>query len=147
MAIKIKKKNTPENNIVTLIGKNVEFEGNLKFHGTVRIDGKFKGTISGDGTIVIEEHGILESNIHVSEIVICGEIHGDISAENRIDLRESGRVFGNIQAPIVGIEPGAILQGSCKTHQVKYVDDEKATMTSSVKPKEAQKVTLLPKAS
>lgn len=140
MVIKTDKKPSPENNAVTLIGKHAEFDGNLKFFGTVRIDGKFKGTISGDGTVIICEDGIVEADIHVPNVIISGEVHGDIIADDRIDLRESGRVFGNIQAPVIKIDLGAILEGNCRIHQVKYSDEDETAMIQSVKPIELQSV-------
>ena len=147
MAIKAKNKKSPGKNNMSLIGNDAEFEGNLRFFGTVRIDGNFRGTISGDGTIIVGEHGILKTDVHVPNVIIYGEVYGDVIAEDRIDLHESGRVFGNIQAPILKIDPGAILQGNCKTLQVKYADVEEATMTSSVKAMKIQNVALLPVAS
>ena len=142
MVIKTDKKTSPEKNVVTLIGKHAEFEGNLKFFGTVRIDGNFKGMISGEGTITIGEDGIVEADIHVPNVVIFGEVHGNIAAEKSIDLQESARVFGDIQTPVIKIDLGAIFEGSCKIQQVEHVDDDETTMIRSVKPTSIQSVTL-----
>lgn len=123
-----------EDSAVTLIGEDAAFEGKLESCGTVRIDGSFKGTISGDGTIVIGERGILECDIHVKNVIILGEIHGDVIAESRIDLRKSAKVSGNIEAPIITIDLGAVLQGACKTQQAKHVDDGGEEAAGSAKP-------------
>ncbi|MEE8399762.1 MAG: polymer-forming cytoskeletal protein [Desulfobacterales bacterium] len=143
MAIKNRKNQTPEDSAVTLVGRHAAFEGDLKFYGTVQIDGKFKGTLSGDGTVIVGEHGVLEAEIHVPHVIIFGEVNGDVIAEEKIDLRESGKVEGNIQSPVIRIAPGAIFKGSCKTQQVKDVDNKETTMIKSLKRGKIQNVALL----
>jgi len=122
-------------NLGTYIGKDTEFEGHLKFYGTIRIDGYFKGDISGDGTIIVGKEGKLESDIHVSNVIIFGEVHGDIIAEKRVDIKSAGKVFGNIETPTIGIEQGVVFEGNCKTHQIKIMDEEKRVMINSIASK------------
>ena len=97
-----------------LIGKNSELEGKLSFTGTVRIDGRFKGEITAGDTVIVGESGVLEADVHVSSIVIKGEVRGDISAKKRIELQAPGKVYGNIQAPTVTMEQGVVLEGACR---------------------------------
>ncbi|NIO21983.1 MAG: hypothetical protein GTN76_14950, partial [Candidatus Aenigmarchaeota archaeon] len=54
--------------ISTYVGKDTEFEGNLKFYGTIRIDGHFRGEILGEGTLIVGEGAMIESDVHVSHI-------------------------------------------------------------------------------
>ena len=104
---------------VTFLGKDTEFEGKLTFHGTIRIDGHFKGEISADGNLIVGEEGVIEANMHVSYIVIRGEIHGNIIADQRVDIHVPGKVFGNIQAPVVVIDEGVIFEGQTRMYQAK----------------------------
>jgi cytoskeletal protein CcmA (bactofilin family) len=105
-----------QNKIVTFLGKNTVFDGVLKFEGTIRIDGLFKGRIEAPkGTLVIGETARLESNIHVASIIISGEVRGDITADQKIDIHVPGRVFGNIQAPTVVVQEGVVFAGNCQT--------------------------------
>ena len=106
-----KNKNILGKNIETFLGKYTEFEGDLKFFGAIRVDGFVKGNILGEGTLYIGEGSKIESDIHVTNIVNYGEIHGNIIAEKKIDIRMPGKVFGNIEAPVIEIETGAIFQG------------------------------------
>ena len=92
--------NKVDNQINGLIGKNSEFEGKLSFQGTVRIDGRFKGEITSGDLVIVGETGVLESNIHVSSVVVKGEVRGNIVAKQRIELQAPGKVYG---------EPGIIL--------------------------------------
>lgn len=105
-----------QNKIVTFLGKNTVFDGVLKFEGTIRIDGLFKGRIEAPkGTLVIGEAARLESDIHVFSIIISGEVRGDITADSKIDIHVPGRVFGNIQAPTVVVQEGVVFAGNCQT--------------------------------
>jgi cytoskeletal protein CcmA (bactofilin family) len=105
-----------QNKIVTFLGKHTVFDGVLKFEGTIRIDGLFKGRIEAPkGTLVIGEAARLESNIHVASIIISGEVRGDITADHKIDISVPGRVFGNIQAPTVVVQEGVVFAGNCQT--------------------------------
>ncbi len=132
--MKKKKRNKAQQDIGSFLGKNIKFEGDLKFSGAIRIEGYVKGNISGEGTLLIDIEGKVESDIYVSQVINYGEIHGNIIAEEKIDLRASGRVFGNIKAPVIEIEEGATFQGNCQTHQIKQVDGKKTSIIDHIKP-------------
>jgi cytoskeletal protein CcmA (bactofilin family) len=116
--------------INAFLGKDTEFEGKLSFTGAVRIDGRFKGDIVTKGTLIIGETAIVESQIHVSYIIISGEVRGNIIAENRIEIHQPGKVFGNIQAPIVTIDEGVIFEGSCQMRKLSAEADKKVAVLS-----------------
>ena len=116
---------------ITFLGKDTEFEGKLTFHGTIRIDGHFKGEISADGNLIVGEEGVIEANIHVSYIIIRGEIHGNIIADHRVDIRVPGKVFGNIQAPAVVIDEGVIFEGQTRMYQAKDTGERDLAATGS----------------
>lgn len=97
------------------IERGANFEGDLKFQGNLRIDGFFKGKIEGGGALIVGVDADLHSDISVCEVIVYGEIRGNISADSKIDIDSSGRVFGDIQAPIIVIRGGAILEGKCLT--------------------------------
>ena len=112
---------------ITFLGKDAEFEGKLTFHGTFLIDGHFKGEISSDGNLIVGEDGMVEADMHVSYIDIKGEIHGNIFADQRVDIRAPGKVFGNIQAPNVMIDEGVIFEGTTRMYQAKEADARNKT--------------------
>lgn len=117
-------------NISSFLWNGAEFEGKLTLHGTIRIDSHFKGEISCDGNLIVGEQGMVEANIHASNIDIIGEIHGSIIAGHRIEIHPNGRVFGDIQAPIVVTHQGAIFEGNCRMHQVKELYERKLAAIS-----------------
>jgi len=116
--------------ISAFLWKDTEFEGKLTFHGTIRIDSHFKGEISCDGNLIVGEQGMIEANIHASNIDISGEIHSSIIADHRIEIHPTGRVFGDIQAPIVVTHEGMIFEGNCRMHQVKELYEKKLAVIS-----------------
>jgi cytoskeletal protein CcmA (bactofilin family) len=100
--------------INAFLGKDTEFEGKLSFTGAVRLDGKFSGEIFSSGTLIVGESAIIKSQIHVADMIISGEVHGDIFAEKKIEINVPGKLFGNIQTPKLVVEEGVIFEGSCK---------------------------------
>ena len=104
--------------INAFLGKETEFEGKLSFKGAVRIDGRFTGEIYTDGTLIVGESAVIKSEIHVSHIIISGEIRGNIIADKRIEVHAPGKVYGNIQAPVIVIDEGVIFDGNCRMQKI-----------------------------
>jgi cytoskeletal protein CcmA (bactofilin family) len=111
--------------INAFLGKDTEFEGKLSFSGTVRIDGHFKGEILSDGTLIVGDDAVIESEIQVSQLVVCGEVRGNLVAAEKIEIHPPGKVFGNIQAPAVVMDEGVVFEGSCRMKEVKKSEDGK----------------------
>jgi cytoskeletal protein CcmA (bactofilin family) len=111
--------------ISSYLGKDTVLEGNLIFKGTFNLDCKFKGDISAPGTLVVGENGKIDSNIHVTSIICKGEILGNIIAEERVEILSSGRVYGDIWAPVVVVKKGAIFEGNCLTNEVRVINTQK----------------------
>ncbi len=104
----------PKDEINAFLGENTEFEGKFSFTGAVRIDGKFSGEIFSGGTLIVGESAVVKSQIHVADMIISGEVYGDIFAENKIEINVPGKLFGNIQTPKLVIEEGVVFEGNCK---------------------------------
>ena len=116
--------------INAFLGTNTAFDGKLSFSGAVRIDGRFKGEIHTEGTLIIGETAVIECDIFVSHIVISGEVRGNITAHSRIEIKAPGKVFGNIEAPAVVINEGVLFEGSCKMKDISQANDQKLVALS-----------------
>ncbi len=101
---------TPES-LSAFIDQGSEFEGKLSFKDTVRIDGHFKGEISSQNTLIVGEPGSVEASIRSKNVIVSGEVVGDIEAAERLVLYKSARVEGDITTPRLVIEEGALVQG------------------------------------
>ena len=108
------KKEKKADRISTFIGADASIDGTIEFKGTIRVDGKVKGKISSNGgTVVVGEKAAVNAEMFVNVAVIMGEVNGSIDARERIEVYPPGRVGGDIQSPVISIEPGGIFNGSC----------------------------------
>src|SRR5262245_51485112 len=97
--------------ITTLLGRGATFEGKLTFEGTVRIDGRFKGEVFTDDTLVIGEGAQVEAQIDVGEVIIQGTVIGNITAKRSIEIHAPGRVKGDVHTPSLQVDKGVIFEG------------------------------------
>ena len=116
--------------IKAFLGKDTEFEGKLTFTGAVRIDGHFKGEVFSEGTLIVGETAVIESDIQASHIIISGDVRGNIVAENRIEIHSPGKVCGNLKAPVVTIDEGVIFEGNCQMQKRNDDVDKKVAVLS-----------------
>jgi cytoskeletal protein CcmA (bactofilin family) len=112
--------------INAFLGKNTAFEGKLEFSGTVRVDGRVKGEIVGDGTLIVGDSANIHADVRVTHLVISGEIRGSLFAGERVEIRSPGKVFGNIHAPMVIMEEGVIFDGHCRMVETEESKSEEA---------------------
>ncbi|HEY4180436.1 MAG TPA: polymer-forming cytoskeletal protein [Kofleriaceae bacterium] len=97
--------------ITTLLGRGATFEGKLTFDGTVRIDGRFKGEVFSDDTLVIGEGAVVEAEIEIGNVIIQGTVVGNIKASGSIEIHAPGRVKGDLHTPTLQIDKGVIFEG------------------------------------
>ena len=95
------------------LGEGTSFKGTLTFEGTVRVDGRLEGEIFTKDMLVIGEGAQVTAAIHAGVVVIGGTVHGNITAERKIEINPTGRLYGNICTPSLVIEEGVIFEGSC----------------------------------
>src|SRR3954462_4257203 len=92
-------KSQAQGEITTLLGRGAAFEGKLTFEGTVRIDGRFKGEVFSDDTLVIGEGALVEAEIDIGEVIIQGTVVGNIKAKRSSELHAPGPVKGGLPTP------------------------------------------------
>jgi len=109
--VQVAARQTPAGEITTLLGRGATFEGKLTFEGTVRIDGRFKGEVFTDDTLVIGEGAVVEAQIDVGEVIIQGTVVGNITAKRSIEIHAPGRVKGDLHTPSLQIDKGVIFEG------------------------------------
>jgi cytoskeletal protein CcmA (bactofilin family) len=97
--------------ITTLLGPGATFEGKLTFDGGVRIDGRFKGEVFSDDTLVIGEGAVVEATIEIGEVIIKGTVVGNITAKRSIEIHAPGRVKGDLHTPSLQIDKGVVFEG------------------------------------
>ena len=98
----------------TLINDGTEIEGKVVLSGTVLLNGRVRGEITSNDVLVVGEKATVNASIRATIVEISGEVVGNISASDRIELRANCRVYGDIEAPVVIIDEGALLEGQCR---------------------------------
>ena len=124
MAI-VKKENAvslKSDEITTILGKGSEFEGKLQFEGTLRIEGVFSGEIHSESVLVVGEGAKVSAKVDVGNIIINGEINGDVRAKRGVEIRHPGKLIGNVQTPSLIIEKGVMFDGNCKMENTSRKD-------------------------
>ena len=104
--------------LTALLGRGSEFEGKLTFEGTVRIDGKFTGTIVTNDVLVVGEGAKVNAEISCGTVIVHGEINGNVKAKTAVELHHPARMRGNVETPSLMVEKGVIFEGQTKMEGV-----------------------------
>lgn len=91
-----------------------EIEGKFTFTGTVMINGKLRGEIDSNDTLIIGEKGVINAQIRAGVVLVSGEVIGNVVGLERVELRGTARVSGDIEAPIVVVDEGVKFDGHCR---------------------------------
>jgi cytoskeletal protein CcmA (bactofilin family) len=102
--------NQPELN--ALLGKGSSFEGKLTFEGTVRIDGRFKGQILANDTLIIGDEGIVEGEITVGELICSGTVRGTIRTARSSEFLAPAKIEAELFTAQLRVEKGVIFDGN-----------------------------------
>jgi len=110
--------------------------GKLSFDSPARIDGHVDGEIIAKDGLIIGESAVVTAQIKAASIVVAGKVSGDLTASQRIEIRPSAKVLGNLTAPILVVHEGAVFEGHCAMQPEGAREDRKVT----VFPKEERMV-------
>jgi cytoskeletal protein CcmA (bactofilin family) len=99
---------------VVVLGKTTSFRGVLKFQETLRVQGKFTGTIEASGALIVDKDAVVEADhITVSSLIVYGTVVGNISAFDKVDMMSGAQVHGDITAARLRIADGVLFEGQC----------------------------------
>ena len=96
------------------LDEGTEFSGELRFRDVLRIDGRAKGRIVSDNTLIVGETGQVDAEIDCGVISIRGRVSGQVRGRQRIELLSGCRVQARLVAPKLLIEDGAFFEGECQ---------------------------------
>ena len=109
-----KTRGSKSRDLTAFIDEGSEIEGTCVFSGTVMLNGTIRGAITSTGAVIIGEKGVANASVRAGAIVISGQVVGSLVATQRLEMRGTARVFGDIEAPIVIMEEGVLFQGHCQ---------------------------------
>jgi len=101
--------------IETIIGPNAHFRGDIQSDGGIRIDGILEGNIDITGNLVIGEGAKLIAEVKANNVSISGAVKGNITG-NRVEILETGRVWGDLTINSLLLNEGAYLRGQTTMH-------------------------------
>jgi cytoskeletal protein CcmA (bactofilin family) len=100
--------------ITTVLGVGLVWQGALSGSGGVRIEGSFEGQIALKGLLVVGETGkVTCEHVRATSVIVAGAVKGNISAQ-KVEIRASGRVWGDIVTTAFATEEGAFLRGQIR---------------------------------
>jgi cytoskeletal protein CcmA (bactofilin family) len=121
------------------IGKSVIIKGELTGSEDLTIEGQVDGKIElRQNILTIGANGKIKAQIFAKTVIVQGEVHGNITATERVDIRDNGSVDGDLSSPRVAIADGAHFRGSIdmqrggKAVESKPAADGKATTATTV---------------
>jgi len=100
--------------IRAFLGEGTSFIGTLQFEGTVRLDGRFEGDVSGSDLLIIGQAAAVRADIQVGSLVVGGRVEGNIVARKRVELLATAQVTGTVKTPALAVIDGAVLNGTCE---------------------------------
>ena len=108
------KKTEPSYNdreIRAFLEEGCEFDGKLNFSGVVRLNGRFRGDIDSEDTLIIGETALIEGNVRVGFAIIGGRVVGDITTKHCTEILATGIIEGSVTSPSLISHEGAQMLG------------------------------------
>ncbi|MCD4752444.1 MAG: polymer-forming cytoskeletal protein [Anaerolineaceae bacterium] len=101
----------PTERVTSVLGPGIQWQGSLQGSGGIRIEGSFEGDISIKGLVVIGQSGQVNTEkLNANTVIVAGLVHGNINAE-KLEIRSTGRVWGDVKVISFSTEDGAFLRG------------------------------------
>ncbi len=127
----------PTERVTSVLGPGITWKGDLNGSGGIRIEGAFEGNIGLRGLLVVGETGrVTCEHLRANVIIIAGAVKGDITAE-RVEIRATGRVWGNVVTAAFATEEGAFLRGQITMEEKVDIGIQEPAL-SEAQPKESQ---------
>ena len=116
------------------IGKSVVIKGELSGSEDLTIEGQVDGKIElRQNVLTIGPNGKIKAQVFAKSVVILGEVTGNVTASEKVDIRDNGSVDGDIAAPRVAIAEGAHFRGSIDMQRTGSKSESKAEAKSEAK--------------
>jgi cytoskeletal protein CcmA (bactofilin family) len=108
--------------IGAFLDEDSEIEGKYTCNGTVMLEAKIHGEITSRDTLIIGAKGSVHATVRGVTVVVRGELVGRVTASERVELKAGARVTGDIEAPVIVVEEGAMLDGHCRMGKARAAD-------------------------
>lgn len=126
--------------ITSVLGSGVIWHGSINGSGGVRIEGAFEGEIALRGMLVIGETGrVTCQDVRANTVIVAGAVRGNITAQ-KLEIRGSGRVWGDVVTTAFVTEEGSFLRGQIRMEETVELDLGPATETTQSETAQAESI-------
>ena len=130
--------------VTSIIGEGTSWKGEISGSGGIRIEGLYEGEIDLDGLIIVDQKGRVESDlIKADTVIVSGAVRSNIYA-HRVEIRSTGRVWGDVTTVKFSSEEGAYLRGKIQMEEEEIPEgsaeqnpDEEQPSQPALKPKKS----------
>ena len=113
---------TPTERVTSVLGPGITWKGDLQGSGGIRIEGSFEGTVAIKGLVVIGQSGRVNTEtLKANTVIVAGFVQGNIEAE-KLEIRATGHVWGDVKVVKFTTEEGAFLRGTVTMEESIVID-------------------------
>ena len=101
----------------SFIDEGAVLDGKCSFAGTLMLNGRLTGELESSGALIIGASAVVQAGIRARVVTVRGEVIGNITALERIELTAGARVFGDLETPILVVQEGAVMEGRTRMRE------------------------------
>jgi len=125
-----------QSRVTSILGEGISWKGEILGEGGLRIEGLFEGVIDIAGLVIVDKKGRVESDlIKADTVIVAGAVRSDIQAQ-RVEIRSTGRVWGNVTTVRFSTEEGAYLRGKIQMEEESPPQEDLAEPSEGDQPSE-----------
>jgi len=95
----------------TILGPDANFKGEMNFEKGLRLQGRFEGKMNTPGRLHIAKEARMQADVDCGALIVEGDVKGNLSANDRIELKSTARYEGDLRASKLTVDEGAIFNG------------------------------------
>jgi len=103
---------------ISIIGPEMQVDGDLVTDGTVRVEGKIEGNVEAGKAVVVGKSGEVHGDVRTQDAVVSGQVRGALTAASRLEVQSTARIDGEVHARRLQLEEGAMLNGTVRMGEV-----------------------------
>ncbi len=98
--------------IQVILNRHAYFQGDLRFSGIARIEGRYEGKIEAEeGILIIDSTAFVQADLKVDSLILFGKLEGEIEARSSVLMESEARFKGQVSSPNLSVKEGAIFEG------------------------------------
>jgi cytoskeletal protein CcmA (bactofilin family) len=102
----------------TVLSEDIDFKGTLQFEKSFLIKGRMEGAIDARGILLVDAGAEVVADITADKVIIRGSVTGDVTARQKVEVTHTGKLVGNVHAPLIQMESGCVFNGLCRMEPV-----------------------------